>query len=68
MQKRRTPAQIAADRLRTGRPPKPPEERRSVPVMVYLTEAEHALLEELAKDEGVTVASLIMRPRREGEE
>ena len=35
--------------------------------MVYLTEAERARLEDLAEQEGVTVAALIMRPWREGE-
>jgi len=65
MKKKRTKAQRAADKLRTGRPPKPPEEKLSEPVMVYLTKAERARLEALAKKEGITLASLIMRPWRE---
>ncbi len=67
MAKKRTAAQIAADAKRTGRPRKDRNEKRSEAVMVYLTEAERARLEDLAEQEGVTVAALIMRPWREGE-
>jgi hypothetical protein len=63
---KRTAAQRTADQRRTGRPPKTPEERRARPVMVYLTEAEYDLLAVEAECEGITVASLIMRPWREG--
>jgi len=65
MRKKRTKAQLAADKLRTGRPPKSPEEKQSEPVMVYLTKAERARFEELAEKEGVSLSSLIMRPWRE---
>ena len=67
MAKKRTAAQIAADAKRTGRPRKDRNEKRSEAVMVYLTEAERIRLEDLAEQEGVTVAALIMRPWREGE-
>lgn len=67
MAKKRSAAQRAADRKRTGRPPKPIENRRSVSVMVYLTENERSRLASQAEQEGVTLASLIMRPWRGGE-
>jgi predicted HicB family RNase H-like nuclease len=63
--RKRTRAQIAADKLRTGRPPKPPEQTLSERVMVRLSRAERARLEALAKKEGLSLASLIMRPWRE---
>ena len=63
--KKRTPAQLAADKLRTGRPPKPPAEKHGEQIMVYLTKAERAWFEALAKQEGVPIAVLIMRPWRE---
>jgi hypothetical protein len=65
MQKKRTEAQVAADKLRTGRPRKPPREKQSERVMVYLTKTERRRLEELAKREGLSLSSLIMRPWRE---
>ena len=68
MAKKRSAAQRAADKKRTGRPPKAPEDKRSEPVMVYLTKAERCRLEPLAEQEGVSLASLIMRPWREKEE
>jgi hypothetical protein len=67
MAKKRSAAQRAADRKRPGRPPKPIEKKRSVPVMVYLTENERIRLASQAEREGVTLASLIMRPWRGGE-
>ncbi len=67
MAKKRSAAQRAADKKRTGRPPMAPEEKRSEPVMVYLTEDERFRLEAQAEQEGVTLASLIMRPWRDGE-
>jgi len=63
--KKRTPAQMAADKRRTGRPPKPPAEKKSEPIMVYLTPAERKRLEKLARKEGIPLAALIMRPWRE---
>lgn len=67
MIRKRTPAQIAADQLRTGRPPKPKADKQGEKVMVSLTKAERARLEKLAKKEGLPLASLIMRPWREKE-
>lgn len=66
MAKKRSAAQRAADSKRTGRPPIAPEDKRSEPVMVYLTEDERKVLEALAEQEGVTLASLVMRPWRKG--
>jgi hypothetical protein len=63
--KKRTPAQMAADKRRTGRPPMAPAEKHSEQVMVYLTPAERKRLEKLAKKEGIPLAALIMRPWRE---
>lgn len=65
MKKKRTPAQIAADKKRTGRPRKADKERQSEKVTVYLTKAELRRLEKVAKEEGLPLASLIMRPWRE---
>jgi hypothetical protein len=62
---KRTKAEIAADRRRTGRPPKPKAEKQSARVMLNLTQAERARLEKLAKAEGLPLATLIMRPWRE---
>ena len=60
---------MQADSLRTGRPSKEPAERRSESTTVYLTPAERTRLETLAKDEGTSLAELILRPwRREKEE
>ena len=66
--KKRTPAQIAADKRRTGRPPKPPEKKQSEQIMVYLTPSERQRLERLAEKEGLSIAALIMRPWREQKE
>jgi len=67
MPKKRTLAQKAADKLRTGRPPKEPAEKWSERITIYMTPTERARLESLAEQEGVSVAVLIMRPWREGE-
>lgn len=50
-----------------GRPRKLKAEKQSKKVTVYLTPAEQARLERLAKKEGLPLAVLIMRPWREGE-
>ena len=50
-----------------GRPPKPPAERRDAQVTVSLTKAELARLRREAREAGVTVSELLMRPWREGE-
>ena len=65
MDMKRTAAQIAADKLRTGRPPKKPAQRQSEKVTVYLTKAEFKLMDRLSRQEGISMASLIMRPWRE---
>lgn len=58
--KKRTEAQRAADRLRTGRPPKPPEQKQSEQVVVYLTKAERQYLEAQAEKKGLSLSSMIM--------
>ena len=50
---------------RMGRPPLPPDERKSVHVSVRLAKAELARLKALAREHGVTVSKLLMRPWRE---
>ena len=67
MAKKRSKAQLAADKLRTGRPPKRPEEKQNEQVTVYLTRSEREKLEKQAREEGISLASLIMRPWREEE-
>jgi hypothetical protein len=68
MAKKRSAAQKAADKRRTGRPPKADEEKRSEPVMVYLTKTEREELEAKAEAKGVTLATLIMSRWRDREE
>lgn len=63
----RTKAEIRADKLRTGRPPTPPTEKKSQPVMVYLTKDERKRLAALAEKQGITLAALIMQPWRQEE-
>jgi len=53
-------------KARMGRPPKPRNEKQSKRIMVSLTQAERAFLGKLAKQKGVSVASLIMLPWRKG--
>ena len=60
----RTAAHVAADKRRTGRPPKLPEERRSVSVSIHLTEAEYDLLKRLADAQGRSLTEQIMLPWR----
>ena len=59
---------MAADKLRTGRPPRKPGERQSERITVYLTAAERERLGTLAKKAGISLAALVMRPWREKEE
>ena len=68
MGKKRTQAQLDADRRRTGRPRKEPTEKQSKRVMVYLTPAEHKRLQALADKRGISLASQIMMPWREGDQ
>lgn len=63
--RKRTRAEIAADKRRTGRPPKPPDQALSERIMVRLSRAERVRFEALAKKEGLPLAALIMRPWRE---
>jgi hypothetical protein len=67
MKKKRSNAQIAADKYRTGRPRKTPDDKRTEQVTVYLTKAERIRLEQLAQEEGMTLPSLIMQPWRKQE-
>ena len=48
-----------------GRPPKAPDEKQGERLMVYLTKGERKTLEVIARREGLSLASLIMRPWRE---
>lgn len=66
MAKKRTAAQEAADRLRTGRPPKAAAQKQSESVTVYMTVAERRRLEKMASRDGLTLSAVIMRPWREG--
>jgi hypothetical protein len=65
MKKKRTEAQIAANKLQTGRPRKSSREKQNERVMVYLTKTERRRLKELAGREGLSLSSLIMHPWRE---
>ena len=66
--RKRTQAEIQADRMRTGRPLKSPSEKQSERVMVYLTPEERKRLEQLAEEENISLAAIIMRPWREQKE
>jgi hypothetical protein len=68
MLKKRTKAQLAADKRRTGRPPKSPKERQGCRVTVHLTEEERAHIEKLAQQEGISLAAAIMTPWRKKEQ
>jgi hypothetical protein len=68
MRKKRTSAQIEADKLRPGRPPKLPDDKQSKRITVYLTPDEYQRFEILAQQAGVSLAELVMRPWREKEE
>jgi hypothetical protein len=67
MARKRSAAQRAADKSRTGRPPKQPADKWSQRVTVYMTTAERDRLQALAQKEGITMTSLIMGPWREGD-
>ncbi len=62
---KRTNAEIAADKRRTGRPPKSKAEKQSARVMVNLTPAARARLEALARKEGLPLATYILLILRE---
>ncbi len=57
-------AEIAADRLRTGRPPKPAEQKLSERIIVRMTKGDRTRLEALAAKEGVPLSVYLMRPWR----
>ena len=61
MKKKRTKAQLSADLIRTGRPPKPPKERRSERVVLRVTKAEKGRLETQARKMGLTIAAYVLR-------
>ena len=61
----RTKAEREADKVRTGRPPKADAEKLSERVMVHLTPTERKRIERMAKEEGLSLAAMIMRPWRE---
>ena len=61
----RTEAEVEADSLRTGRPPKKPSQRQTEQVTVRMTPALRKQLEKQAKDESIPLAELIMQPWRE---
>jgi predicted HicB family RNase H-like nuclease len=63
---KRSPAQIAADAKRTGRRPKAPGEKQSECIMVRVTMAEHKELLAAARQLGVSLSALLMRPWRKG--
>jgi len=65
MRKKKTEAQITADKLQTGRLRKPQREKQGERVMAYLTRTEQRRLEQLAKRKGLSLSFLIMRPWRE---
>jgi len=48
-----------------GRPPKPKATKQGRQITVYLTEAEYKQIAAQSKQEGLSMASLIMRPWRE---
>ena len=61
----RTQAQLAADRLRPGRPPIKASLRQTERIMVRMTPALRKRLEKQAKAEGISLAELIMKPWHE---
>jgi predicted HicB family RNase H-like nuclease len=67
MKQKRTPAQLAADLERTGRPPKPAKLRYSEQLTVKMTRDERRRLEAAAQREGLSLPGLLMRPWRKGE-
>jgi len=66
--RKRTRAQIAADKLRTGRPRKAKGEKQSKRIGVSATPSEYEYFQELACKEGVSLAAIVMRPWREKED
>jgi hypothetical protein len=50
---------------KAGRPPKPKATKQGRQITVYLTDAEYRRIAAQAKQEGLSLASFIMRPWRE---
>jgi len=65
MKRKRSKAQLEADKRRTGRPPKAKADKQARKVLLSLTEAEHARLSVLAKKAGLPLAVYLMSPWRE---
>ena len=62
----RTKAEQQADKVRSGRPPKAEAEKLSERVTVHLTPNERKKIAQMAKEEGLSLAAMIMRPWRKG--
>jgi hypothetical protein len=62
--KERTPAQRAADALRTGRPPA--ENPRCRNFTIRVTADEHATLTREAQRRGMTITDMLLEPFRKG--
>jgi hypothetical protein len=63
--RKRTPAQIAADALRTGRPSKG-DDARTIPVMVKVSANELREWRRAAKEAGMSLSAWLLAPRRKG--
>jgi hypothetical protein len=63
-QKERTRAEILADKQRSGRPPKSIEEKQNQRLTIYVTSAERQQLLAEAKQSGLSISGLLMRPWR----
>jgi hypothetical protein len=64
MKAKRTPAEIAADKNRTGRPRDLPELKAKL-VAIRVTKSELAQLRKTAKARGITLSEAIMAPHRQ---
>ena len=65
--RKRTEAEIKADSLRGGRPPKKPSQRQTERVTVRMTPAVRKRLEKRVKAEGVPLSELIMSLVQKGD-
>lgn len=68
MARKQTPAEKAANKFRTGRPPKKPGEAQTERLTANCTRKEKAMVERDAKQAGIAVSDMLMRPWRDGEE
>ena len=62
-QTKRTPAEIAADKNRTGRPAQG-KQARSLPLLIRITPKEKAAWTKAAKTEGLGLGPWVAAPRR----